>query len=253
MKIIILAAGKGTRLMPLTRNTPKPLIDIGDGMTLLETQIESIQKSNVVDEIIIITGYLSEQIEAKVNFYKKKGINIKTIYNPFYSTSNNLISLWFARHEMNGSFLITNGDNIFSHEVFANLVTKTGEGITLIITKKNIEEFIDGDMKVTLSEDSKVIRVNKNINKENIHAESPGLAKIEGEGQIKLFKDILDELIRDEENLQKFWLESFNALSRKGIQVDTFEIDGKNQWREIDFHMDLMKFKGMLSEKVIKT
>ena len=66
MRIIILAAGKGTRAMPLTRNTPKSLLDIGNGVTLLEKQLEDIQKSKVIDEIVLIIGHLAEQIEAKI-------------------------------------------------------------------------------------------------------------------------------------------------------------------------------------------
>ena len=54
MKLFILAAGKGTRLWPLTRNTPKSLIDISDGTTLLERQIEAAINSEIFEEIIII-------------------------------------------------------------------------------------------------------------------------------------------------------------------------------------------------------
>ena len=52
MKIIILAAGKGERLYPITKNTPKPLIDLGNGETLLERQLNYLSNSNVIDEII---------------------------------------------------------------------------------------------------------------------------------------------------------------------------------------------------------
>ena len=70
MKIIILAAGKGERLYPLTKNTPKPLIDLGDGETLLEKQLRSLSESRVVDEVIIVIGYLYEQVESKLKNFK---------------------------------------------------------------------------------------------------------------------------------------------------------------------------------------
>ena len=66
MKIIILAAGKGERLYPLTKNTPKPLTDLGDGETLLEKQLKSLDESQVIDEVIIVIGYLHEQFESKL-------------------------------------------------------------------------------------------------------------------------------------------------------------------------------------------
>jgi len=53
MKIIMLAAGKGSRLMPLTANTPKMLVDLGSGKTLIETQLENIEKSGVIEEVIV--------------------------------------------------------------------------------------------------------------------------------------------------------------------------------------------------------
>ena len=158
MRIIILAAGKGTRAFPLTKNTPKPLLDIGNGVTLLEKQLENIQKSKAVDEVILVIGYLAEQIEVKLKMHEENGLKITTVYNPFYETSNNLISLWLAKHCMDDDFLITNGDNIFEPDVFADLVNKNEEGIFLTISKKN--KYNDDDMKVVLR-DKTVARVNK--------------------------------------------------------------------------------------------
>src|SRR3989344_4769286 len=98
MRIIILAAGKGTRAFPLTKNTPKPLLDIGNGVTLLEKQLENIQKSKAVDEVILVIGYLAEQIEVKLRMHEENGLKVTTVYNPFYEMSNNLISLWLSKH-----------------------------------------------------------------------------------------------------------------------------------------------------------
>ncbi|MBT5420035.1 MAG: NTP transferase domain-containing protein, partial [Candidatus Cloacimonetes bacterium] len=65
MKAIILAAGKGTRMFPLTKNTPKSLLDIGQGLTLLETQLHSLQEAGITN-IVLVVGYRAEQIEAKI-------------------------------------------------------------------------------------------------------------------------------------------------------------------------------------------
>ncbi len=61
MKLIILADGKGERLMPLICNTPKPLLDLGKGNTLLEQEIASVRDSGAIDEIVLVIGYLAEQ------------------------------------------------------------------------------------------------------------------------------------------------------------------------------------------------
>jgi len=242
-KIIILAAGKGERLMPLTRNTPKPLLDLGNGKTLFEEQLEQMQKSKAIGEVVLVTGYLAEQIEAKMKFWQESGAKITTVYNPFYEVSNNLISLWLVKHQMDEDFIITNGDNLFDYEVFQNLVQNHQNGIFLTICKR--EKYGGDDMKVIL-DNEKVVQVSKLIDNEKADAESVGLVLVSGEKHKELFKDSLEELARNKEYLNKYWLEVFNLMSKRGIMVNTFEID-KNKWQEIDFHPNLeslrLKFK----------
>ena len=122
MKIIILAAGTGERLLPLTKKIPKALIQIKKNKTLLEIQIENIKKSDSINEIVIVVGHFAEKIEEKIAKIKVPNIKVKIIFNPFYKISNNLVSLWMAKEEMNDEFLITNGDNIFSSQIFSDLV-----------------------------------------------------------------------------------------------------------------------------------
>ena len=70
MRVIILAAGKGERMGSLTKDNPKMLIPLGNGKTLLETQLDSIKKSGI-KEVSIVTGYKSEKVEKKVAEYRK--------------------------------------------------------------------------------------------------------------------------------------------------------------------------------------
>jgi len=247
MKIIILAAGKGERLMPLTRNLPKPLIKIKNEKTLLEIQIDNIKKSGVINEIIIVAGYLVEKIEEKIEKLKYPGIKIKIIYNPFYQFTNNLVSLWISEKEMNDDFLITNGDNIFSSDVFTNLVNDKKNGIVLTTSKKNTYQ--KEDMKVIISK-NKIIQVSKTINSKKITAESPGLAKITGKKNIELFRKKLNGLVRKQEMLDKFWLEIFNEIHKNGVEIENFEIDGEKDWREIDYHPDLKELRNIISKNL---
>ena len=247
MRIIVLAAGKGERLMPLTRNTPKPLLDIGNGKTLLELQLESMEKSGVISEVILVIGYLADQIEAKLNFYKRANIKIETVYNPFFDISNNLISLWLARYYMDKDFMITNGDNIFNYKVFKKLAENNDEGIFLTINKR--DSYDSDDMKVLL-ENNKVMQVSKLINNNDADAESVGLAMIRGKKYRKVFIETLESLVRNKEYLNKFWLEVFNKLSEGCVHIIPFEIDGRKEWREIDFHFDLSDVRMMVKEKL---
>lgn len=240
MKIVILAAGKGERLYPLTRNTPKPLLDMGNGKTLLEEQIECIQASGVIDEIVLVIGYLAEQIEAKLRYYQDKGIQLRTIYNPFYDVSDNLISLWFAKEEIRDSFLITNGDNIFAKDVFRAFVEENSDGIFLALSRK--DHYNDEDMKVTLNRHL-VAQVSKQIEPQMARAESPGLLLVDGPQAVAIVKDELERLVRKPEHRHSFWLELLNSLARKGIPVRTWEFDGNTKWQEVDVHSDVDKVK----------
>ena len=242
MKIIILAAGKGERLYPLTKNTPKPLIDLGNGETLLERQLSYLSNSNVIDEVIIVIGYLHAQIESKLKSFNTK-LKIKTVYNPFYEMSNNLITLWFSKYEMNEDFLIINGDNIIASDVIRDLVNNTNEGIFVTICYR--DKYHDEDMKVKLDSNKKILRVSKEI--KDGDAESVGLVKVSGVKYRKIYQDVLEELARNEDYLHKFWLETFNILANKGVEINTIEID-KDKWREVDFHFDLTDIKELIEK-----
>jgi len=242
MKILILAAGKGERLYPLTKNTPKPLIDLGDGETILEKQLKSLSESKVIDEVVILIGYLHEQVESKLKNFKTN-LKIRTLYNPFYEMSNNLITLWLSKHEMNEDFLITNGDNLYIYDVVSNLVNNTNDGIYLTFCYR--DNLGEDDMKVLLDDNKKVLKVSKEINDSNI--ESVGLVKVKGQKYRKIFQDVLEQLARNKNYLNKFWLETFNVLAEKGVEIHSFEID-KNKWREVDFHFDLNDLKELIKD-----
>ena len=246
MKIIILAAGKGERLMPLTRNTPKPLLDMGNGATLLEEQIASIHAAGGIDEIVLVLGYLAEQVEAKIKLHQTNGTHIRTIYNPFYEVSNNLMSLWFAQHEMNDDFLVTNGDNLFAPEVFVSLLAHNGDGITLAVNRKH--RFGYDDMKVSL-QDGLIARVSKQIEPDAIDAESPGLALVRGARARGIFRGQLEALARRKEFMGRFWLEVFNQLYESGVPVHPWFFDGETLWQEVDIHGDVDKVRGLLENK----
>ena len=220
------------------------MLDIGNGVTLLEKQLENIHKSKVIDEVVLVIGYLAEQIEAKIKIHEENGLKITTVYNPFYDISNNLMSLWLAKPYMDEDFIITNGDNIFEPDVFADLANKHDEGIFLTISKKN--KYHDDDMKVKLK-DKTVSRVSKEIPNNESDCESVGLSLIKGQKYREIFRNSLERLARNREYMNKFWLEVLNAMNSHGIAIKTFRIDGKTKWREVDFHLDLEDAKKLLN------
>ncbi|HEM6156764.1 TPA: NTP transferase domain-containing protein [Streptococcus suis] len=99
MRAIILAAGMGTRLRPLTLTTPKSLIEVG-GQTLIERQILFLNEIGI-SEIIIVTGYLSEKFDFLENKY-----GVKLIHNDKYDTYNNFYSMYLVRDFLSDAYVI---------------------------------------------------------------------------------------------------------------------------------------------------
>ena len=247
MRIIILAAGRGERLMPLTKNTPKPLIDMGNGNTLIEEQIQSIVAAGAIKEIILVVGYLAEQVEAKIQAYAHGNCIIRTIFNPLWQVSNNLISLWLARHEFeNEDVMITNGDNIFAPEVFSDFALH-GQGIWLAVSPK--DDFDEDDMKVSI-DNGLITAVSKRLPSENASAESPGLAMVRGDRSRNFFIDNLNAAVRDPARINSFWLETFNCLWQKGIPINPWLIDLRGKWQEVDFHPDVHLARSLIAGKI---
>ena len=99
-RAIFLAAGFGSRLVPITLNTPKPLVRV-NGIRMIETQLEAVKKAEI-PEIIIVTGYLSEQFEV----LKKKYPNITLIENKKYNEANNISSAVLVKDLLSNSYVM---------------------------------------------------------------------------------------------------------------------------------------------------
>ena len=117
MRAIILAAGLGTRLRPMTNNTPKALVKVKD-KPLVEYQIEYLKEKGI-DEIIIVVGYLHEQFD-----YLKEKYNVKLVLNDKYAEYNNFYSLYLVKDYLADSYVI-DADNYLFKNMFRTDVTRS--------------------------------------------------------------------------------------------------------------------------------
>ncbi|MDU5414242.1 MAG: NTP transferase domain-containing protein, partial [Clostridium perfringens] len=99
MRAILLAAGMGTRLRPLTLDTPKSLIEV-NGRPLLERQIEFLRERGV-EEIIVVTGYLAEKFD-----YLKDKYGVKLVNNDKYDIYNNIYTMYLVREYLENTYVV---------------------------------------------------------------------------------------------------------------------------------------------------
>lgn len=117
MRAILMAAGMGTRLRPLTENTPKSLIEV-NGMSLLERQIINLRQVGV-EEIIVLTGYLHEKFDDIVEKY-----NLIKIINDKYDVYNNIYTMYLVREYLRDAFVI-DADNYITRNFLPRIQPKT--------------------------------------------------------------------------------------------------------------------------------
>ncbi len=242
MHVVILVAGTGSRLLPLTRNTPKSLLDLGGGYTLLERQLQALAANNLRD-ITLVTGYKAEQIEAKIHDYTD--FNFRIVYNPFYRLANQIVSAWFGLKDLTGPVILINGDDLFKPAVLERLLAQPTGDITLMACPK--KSYAEEDMKVILEGD-RVVDMGKDIPLDKASAESIGMIRFSERGLRDLQQTLL-KMFRVEENLQAFFPAALRTMIRNGYDVRS-RMCGEDEWSEVDFHPDLQLMRSQLEQSL---
>ena len=213
MKAIILAAGMASRLRPLTNNTPKCLLKIGE-RSLLQRSIDALI-SNGIKEIVIVTGYLHNQIE---DFVKQQypNVNISFIHNEVYDSTNNIYSLWLARPKADGEeILLLDSDLLYDPEIITRILSTNAENVLTLIRHDLGEE----EMKV-VTDSSVIIEISKTCSPSDAIGESLGIEKMGKPYTSALYKEL--EPMMNQEHLENvFYEKAFERLIPKG---HTFKI-----------------------------
>lgn len=225
MKAIILSAGQGRRLMPLTESVPKCCLLL-DGKTLLRRQIETLA-DNGVNEIVVVTGFNHQVVEEEIR--KIRGISVRTLYNPFYAVSDNLGTCWVAREEMKVPFLLLNGDTLFESSTLTQLLSSERiYPITLAVDRKG--QYDDDDMKIS-ADGEQLKRVGKKLNMDTVNGESIGMMVFNRAGA-EHFVHTVERLMARPDDLVRWYLSAIDALAVAGL-VGICSIQGHG-WCEVD-------------------
>ena len=120
MTYIILSAGKGAKLQPLTLNHPKSLYKLDDKTTILQRLVRVIRKSDAEAEIVVVVGYMYKQIQREL-----EDDNVLFVHNPFYSVTSSMGSLWFAKNYLQReNVTIINGDIVTSDKLLQDVICR---------------------------------------------------------------------------------------------------------------------------------
>ena len=116
---LLLAAGTGSRLYPLTQNSPKCLTMVNE-ISILERLITSLNQHGF-ERLVVVTGHLENRIR-KFLGTRAGNLTIEYVYSPLYKTTNNIYSLWMAREIINEPFLLIESDLVFDPSLLTDML-----------------------------------------------------------------------------------------------------------------------------------
>ena len=240
VKVIILGAGQGKRLLPLTADIPKALLDIG-GRTLVGRQIDAFADCGI-KEFVVITGYGAAQMNEEFEqIAAERSLNIRSVFNPFYFVADNLASCWMARHEMGEPFVQVNGDNVFQAPLVEKLLSDATGEVTVGINYKN--QYDADDMKVML-DGARLTEVGKKLPIEAVDAEAIGFYVFKGDG-CRHYCEVLDHMMHQRSGLTEWFPAAVGQLAKQ-TEVGICDLSG-HSWCEVDFPTDLQHARQLVS------
>lgn len=234
MKIIILTAGVGSRIRPLTDNKPKSLLEV-NGKPILQRMLENINALGIKD-VIIVTGYLEDQIKkfALDNF---PNLNFSFITNDKYEETNTAYSLNLTKDLVReDDFIKFDADVVFELDVLKKLINSPFE--TALCIDKNIH-LDKEEVKVITDESDLVLEVGKKLDPTKAKGESIGIEKIEKNAGKILFEK-LGKLLENKNNWNEYYDDSYTTLVNEGVKFGAVDISGL-KWVEIDTHNDYQR------------
>ncbi|MCM1179017.1 MAG: phosphocholine cytidylyltransferase family protein [Clostridium sp.] len=260
MKVIILAAGQGTRLRPLTDNCPKCMVEV-NGKSIIERQLDTMRSCGIKeDDITIIAGYCNEVLKEKL-----KDTGIHFIVNQEYETTNMVCSLMCAREVMEAEedILVSYGDIIYEKSVLQKILDSQEE-LSVVVddgwygywSARCENPLDDAETLMYDSEDYLVEIGQKTTDISKVQSQYIGLMRFTGKG-LKAVLDISLEaqtrtsnsvmLWRTERNYYKMYMtDLLQGLIDEGNKLKAVHI--QRGWYEIDDCEDLKVVEGELQD-----
>ena len=241
IKAIILAAGVGSRIRPLTDNCPKSLLKI-NGKTILEMMLSHIQACGI-NEVVFVLGYLQNQIKdyVKIQF---PDLIVQFITNEKYEVTNTGYSLMLTKDFIQDStFIKFDADVVFDINILTSLIASEYDNCLCIDKNINLDA---EEIKVIIKDDNRVVKASKTVNPVDAIGESIGIEKISGETACTLFNE-LELMMKDEQYHQEYYEAAYERLIEKDVPFHALDISGL-KWTEIDTQEDFMLAENIFSQ-----
>ena len=225
---IMLSAGKGTRLLPLTLDRPKCLVPVG-GKLIVDHHIDALAEIGV-ERRVVVGGYRIDRLAAHI---AARGGDAELLFNPFWAVASSISSVWAARHLLEGDFAILNGDTVFDPAVLEDGFSRLRPGINLLV--EPIAAPDDDDMLVALDGDA-VAAVGKSLDPSVAGYRSLGV--IAASGDSGAYRATLDRMIAGPDGIHAFHHGIIHALAQEDDGVHAVLIE-RGHWAEIDRPEDI--------------
>ncbi|MEM5522327.1 phosphocholine cytidylyltransferase family protein [Sulfitobacter sp. AS59] len=241
---VILAAGIGSRLSPLTDNCPKSLLSVG-GSVILERMIRHCLSCGL-SQFVLVLGHRADEIK---QFIDKtfRGIRVTYVINERYRDTNTGYSLMLAAPAIGAAeFIKFDADVVFDVKILRQLVDTNQPNVLCIDRNIALE---DEEVKVITDDDLQVLEVGKTVDPKLALGESIGIEKISSQTGPLLFAE-LAKMMENYANLQEYYEAAYARLVGQGVVFRALDITGLN-WTEIDTAEDFAAANAMFGSPVI--
>ena len=228
-RAIIMAAGLGSRLMPVTINTPKPMVKV-NGKKIIETLLDALVSVGI-EEIYVVRGYLKENFQLLLDKYPM----IKFVDNPQYATANSISSIYYAREHISNAYIMEADLYLSNPDILSRYQYKSNG---LGIKAEKVEDWYFSAV------DGRITRLNKYDvpadGESDLYTEV-GISYVNGEDGKRLAKHIAD-VFESEGGTEVYWdqvqydihIDEYDFAIRECLREDIVEIDSFKELVEID-------------------
>ena len=247
MKGLILAAGMGTRLHPLTRTQAKCLVNVA-GKPMMEYQLDSLRRAGI-GECAIIVGYMAESVRSYFGSYYR-GIRLSYVENADFNKTNNLYSLWLAREEFDDDILLLESDLVFDDMLVSEIAAMKGQNVAMV---DRFQPPMDGTVIFANGSDARsmVLKSGQGPGFDYSHAlKTVNIYRLTKESLQDAIVPEMEEFLEEGQTGQ-YYEAVFASLMDSGRMSMSVMNTGNRRWAEIDTLGDLEDAEKMFATAVV--